>query len=175
MASGGAMLAGERPRLQPAVEAAAEPLPTVEDLTADIEGKSAFALCQVVQKAPEAYLLLNKLFESRFGDLVTAGMAEAYRPLVEEFKTLFGAVASNLQRCAAALEAQGQPMVAGLVRSVERAEAKRLTIELERQVLRQRLSRGDEAEQAPRQPVAENVPRSEEERARPREERGSGL
>ena len=42
---------------------------------------------------------------------------------------------------------QGLPAVASLVRSVERSEARRLEIEIERQVLRQRLSRGEEAEQ----------------------------
>ena len=47
-----------------------------------------------------------------------------------------------------ALEQQALPLLATMVRTVERAEGRRLTIELERQGLRQRLSRGEEEEQA---------------------------
>jgi hypothetical protein len=148
MASAGSMLAGNAPaRPQPTL-APSDPTPSVEDLTVDVEGKQAFALCQVVQKASEVFLRLAELFESRFGDLVTVGDAAAYGPLVEEFKVLFGTVAANLQRVQAALEQQALPLLATMVRTVERAEGRRLTIELERQVLRQRLSRGEEEEQA---------------------------
>ena len=79
---------------------------------------------------------------------MTVGDAAAYGPLVEEFKALFGTVAANLQRVQTALEQQALPLLATMVRTVERAEGRRLTIELERQVLRQRLSRGEEEEQA---------------------------
>ena len=92
--------------------------------------------------------MLSELFESRFGDLVTVGDADAYGPLVVQFKALFGAVASDLERVQAALQQHALPLLAAMVRTVERAEGRRLTIELERQVLRQRLSRGDEEGQA---------------------------
>ena len=168
MASAGSVLSGNAPaRPQPA-PAPSDPTPSVEDLTVDVEGKTAFALCRVVQNASEVFLYsnpnpdpgpnpspplqvslrLSELFESRFGDLVTVGDAAAYGPLVEEFKALFGTVAANLQRVQTALKQQALPLLATMVRTVERAEGQRLTIELERQVLRQRLSRGEEEEQA---------------------------
>ena len=50
-------------------------------------------------------------------------------------KALFGTVAANLQRVQTALEQQALPLLATMVRTVERAEGRRLTIELERQVL----------------------------------------
>ena len=111
------MLAGNAPaRPQPEL-ATSDPTPSVEDLTVHVEGKTAFALCRVVQKASEVFLrsnqtsnpnpnpnpssnphphphqvflMLSELFESRFGDLVTVGDAAAYGPLVEEFKARIG-------------------------------------------------------------------------------------
>ena len=71
----------------------------------------------------QVFLRLSELFESRFGDLVTVGDAASYGPLVVEFKALFGAVADNLQRVQAALEQQALPLLATMVRTVERAVA----------------------------------------------------
>ena len=59
MASAGSMLAGNAPaRPQPEL-APIDPTPSVEDLTVDVEGKTAFALCRVVQKASEVFLRLS--------------------------------------------------------------------------------------------------------------------
>ena len=53
------MLSGNAPaRPQPA-PAPSDPTPSVEDLTVDVEGKMAFALCRVVQKASEVFLHSN--------------------------------------------------------------------------------------------------------------------
>ena len=53
------MLAGNAPaRPQPEL-APIDPTPSVEDLTVDVEGKTAFALCRVVQKASEVFLRLS--------------------------------------------------------------------------------------------------------------------
>tara|TARA_B110001452_G_scaffold46949_1_gene35912 strand:- start:59 stop:520 length:462 start_codon:yes stop_codon:yes gene_type:complete len=113
----------------------------------DEAGTSTIELCTAVQKVSQSVLALSELFESRFGDLVTAGRASEYPPLVDEFKALFAAASSNLERIHAALDKRGLSMVAGLVRTVQRKEERRLAIELERQVLRQRLSRAEEEEQ----------------------------
>ena len=53
------MLAGNAPaRPQPTL-APIDSTPSVEDLTVDVEGKTAFALCRVVQKASEVFLCSN--------------------------------------------------------------------------------------------------------------------
>ena len=53
------MLAGNAPvRPQPTL-APIDSTPSVEDLTVDVEGKTAFALCRVVQKASEVFLRLS--------------------------------------------------------------------------------------------------------------------
>lgn len=150
MATGGAALSGARraPPV-PSAPSAAERTPSVDDLTMPLDegSTSTLELCTAVQKVSQSVLALSELFESRFGDLVTAGRASEYPPLVDEFKALFAAASGNLERIHAALEKRGLPVVAGLVRTVQRSEESRLTIELERQVLRQRLSRGEEEEQ----------------------------
>ena len=46
-----------RPQPTPAPR---EPMPTVEDLTVDVEGKTPFALCRVVQNASEVIFLHSK-------------------------------------------------------------------------------------------------------------------
>ena len=59
MASAGSVLSGNAPaRPQPA-PAPSDPTPSVEDLTVDVEGKTAFALCRVVQNASEVFLYSN--------------------------------------------------------------------------------------------------------------------
>ena len=53
------MLAGNAPaRPQPTL-APIDSTPSVEDLTVHVEGKTAFALCRVVQKASEVFLRLS--------------------------------------------------------------------------------------------------------------------
>lgn len=53
MASAGSMLSGNAPARPQPTPAPREPMPTVEDLTVDVEGKTPFALCRVVQNASE--------------------------------------------------------------------------------------------------------------------------
>ena len=57
------MLAGNAPaRPQPTL-APIDSTPSVEDLTVDVEGKTAFALCRVVQKASEVFLRSNQTLD----------------------------------------------------------------------------------------------------------------
>ncbi len=60
MASAGSMLSGNAPARPQPTPAPREPLPTVEDLTVDVEGKTPFALCRVVQNASEVIFLHSK-------------------------------------------------------------------------------------------------------------------
>ena len=60
MASAGSILSGNAPARPQPTTAPREPLPTVEDLTVDVEGKMPFALCRVVQNASEVIYLHSK-------------------------------------------------------------------------------------------------------------------
>ena len=71
----------------------------------DEGSSSTLELCTAVQKISQSFLALSELFESRFGDLVTAGRASEYPPLVDEFKLLFAAASGNLARIDAVLRA----------------------------------------------------------------------
>ena len=54
------MLSGNAPARPQPTPAPREPMPTVEDLTVDVEGKTPFALCRVVQNASEVIFLHSK-------------------------------------------------------------------------------------------------------------------
>ena len=147
MASGGgAVLAGGGAKPKPHPPAPPKPTPSVDDLTAPTEGCSARELLRIVQKNNGAVLQLSELFESRFADLVTEGRADEYAPLCETFKPLFGACSANLSRVEAALAAP-QPALASMVKTCRVAEERRFELELQRQVLRQRMSRAEDEEQ----------------------------
>ena len=60
MASAGSMLSVNAPARPQPTPAPREPMPTVEDLTVDVEGKTPFALCRVVQNASEVIFLHSK-------------------------------------------------------------------------------------------------------------------
>ena len=60
MASAGSILSGNAPARPQPTPAPREPLPTVEDLTVHVEGKTPFALCRVVQNASEVIFLHSK-------------------------------------------------------------------------------------------------------------------
>ena len=55
----------------------------------------------MVQKVQEARLQVTQVFTSRFEDLVTAGRAAEYPPLVERFKPKFEACQTSLEVCSA--------------------------------------------------------------------------
>ena len=61
-----------------------------------------------------------------------------YPALVDRFKLKFASCSDNLERAAAALVAKGEPVLAGSVGRVKKEEARRLELQLELQVLRQR-------------------------------------
>ena len=103
-----------------------------------IAGASPAERAGFVHKVQEARLQVTEVFTSRFQDLVTAGRAADYPPLVDRFKLKFDACQQSLERISEALSAQ--PIVAGLVRNVAREESKRLELQLELQVLEQNLS-----------------------------------
>ena len=62
-----------------------------------IASASARELASMVQKVQEARLQVTQVFASRFEDLVTAGRASEYPPLVERFKPKFEACQTSLE------------------------------------------------------------------------------
>lgn len=86
---------------------------------------------------------MAKRFDDLFEHLVTGGRADEYPALVDRFKARFDALTNNLDEVAAALEKKktlSPPSLAPTVRSINKNEGRRLSKQLELQVLRQRLS-----------------------------------
>lgn len=103
-----------------------------------VDAATPTELVRYVHKVQEARLQVLNTFESRFQDLVTAGRAAEYPPLVERFKPKFGACRTSLERISSALAPY--KVVASLVQKVANKEDERLDIQLELQVLEQHLS-----------------------------------
>lgn len=125
--------------------------PSAEDLAAPqsfVEAATASGLLALVQQSQETCVQVAALFDDIFEFYVTAGRAAEYPGLVDRFKLRFGALRSNLDRAAAALDGEHAP-IALLVRDIAEHEAARLELQLETQVLRQRLSMSDDSPDKP--------------------------
>lgn len=124
-----------------AVEEVAYEGPEAEHLllpAARLTAASPSELVGLVRNVQEARIELSWTFTSRYQDLVTAGRAEEYPMLVDRFSQKFAACQSSLEMISKALASH--PFVSSLVSKVATEESKRLEIQLDLQVLEQRLS-----------------------------------
>ena len=115
--------------------------PSVEDLRIPddvIESASTAELVRLVFKTQEARVTVAERFEDVFEHLVTGGRADEYAPLCDRFKPRLEAVNDNLERLAARMDKH--PALMAMVQRVLQSEVKRIDLQLELQVLRQRLS-----------------------------------
>lgn len=129
-----------------AVRPAIPPEPPKEGPTADelsipaevLDAASSTKLVALVQQSQTQRINVAQKFEDVFEILVTGGRADEYTALCDRFSTRFGALSRNLEMCAARLS--GEPALATMVQDVNASEAKRLELQMELQVVRQRLS-----------------------------------
>ena len=136
--------AGARPEIPLADPVASDKFPTDSLLIPDavVAASPPQELLRLVQKSQQARVHVAADFDDKYEHLVTGGRADEYPSLVERFQAKFAAITSNLDRAAAKLTAgvPGGAMVAGMITKVNDTEARRLELQLELQVLRQRLS-----------------------------------
>ncbi len=103
-----------------------------------IKEASPSKLVALVQQSQEHRIKVAATFDDLFEHLVTGGRADEYAALCERFVERFKAIADNLERAATGLAAE--PALAQMVKTVNAEEARRLELQLELQVTRQRLS-----------------------------------
>ena len=103
-----------------------------------MNGASASKLVSLVQQSQEHRIKVAQRFDDLYEHLVTGGRADEYTALCDRFKARFDAIADNLERVAARLSSE--PVLANMVKAVNAEETRRLELQLELQVIRQRHS-----------------------------------
>jgi hypothetical protein len=134
--------AGARPALPPAPGPDEGPAAEELAIPADVLAAAPPAeLVRLVHKSQEARVTLAERFDDVFEHLVTGGKADEYHGLVERFRARFDALADNVERARARIEvAPAGALMAGMIGRINDQERRRLEMQLELQVLRQRLS-----------------------------------